>query len=94
MAAPTQSSPSQFGITKEQLVDIMEHRGEDGILKLNQLGGMAELCRKLGTSPVNGKFLFISVFQKNVKSLVYSKSAGVSHLVFSWQRIISTWDFL
>nr|UYR00237.1 plasma membrane calcium-transporting ATPase [Plectrocnemia conspersa] len=46
--------PAQYGVTLKQLRELMEHRGQEGIQKLNQLGGTQEICRKLYTSPNEG----------------------------------------
>ncbi|XP_050314581.1 plasma membrane calcium-transporting ATPase 2 isoform X3 [Anthonomus grandis grandis] len=46
--------PAQYGITLKQLRDLMEHRGQDGIQKIQELGGVQEICKKLYTSPNEG----------------------------------------
>ncbi|XP_049805756.1 plasma membrane calcium-transporting ATPase 2 isoform X1 [Schistocerca nitens] len=46
--------PAQYGITLKQLRDLMELRGREGIGKVNELGGVQEICRKLYTSPSEG----------------------------------------
>ncbi|XP_023310834.1 plasma membrane calcium-transporting ATPase 1 [Anoplophora glabripennis] len=46
--------PAQYGITLKQLRDLMEHRGPDGIAKIQELGGTQEICKKLYTSPSEG----------------------------------------
>ncbi|CAH1153361.1 unnamed protein product [Phaedon cochleariae] len=46
--------PAQYGISLKQLRDLMEHRGPDGIAKINELGGTQEICKKLYTSPSEG----------------------------------------
>ncbi|KAJ8923536.1 hypothetical protein NQ315_010114 [Exocentrus adspersus] len=46
--------PAQYGITLKQLRDLMEHRGADGIAKIQELGGPQEICKKLYTSPSEG----------------------------------------
>lgn len=53
--------PAQYGISLKQLRDLMEHRGLDGIAKIQELGGTQEICKKLYTSPSEGKFLFIII---------------------------------
>lgn len=42
--------PTQYGITLKQLRELNEHRGREGINKINELGGVSELCKKLYTS--------------------------------------------
>ncbi|XP_034939375.1 plasma membrane calcium-transporting ATPase 2 isoform X2 [Chelonus insularis] len=46
--------PAQYGITLKQLRELMEHRGREGVNKINALGGVQELCKKLYTSPSDG----------------------------------------
>ncbi|CAG9840522.1 unnamed protein product [Diabrotica balteata] len=46
--------PAQYGITLKQLRNLMEYRGADGIEKIQELGGMQEICKKLYTSPSEG----------------------------------------
>lgn len=46
--------PAQYGVTLKQLRELMEHRGQEGITKLNELGGVQDLCKKLYTSPSEG----------------------------------------
>lgn len=46
--------PAQYGVTLKQLRELMEHRGREGIAKLNELGGVQDLCKKLFTSPSEG----------------------------------------
>lgn len=51
--------PAQYGITLKQLRDLMEHRGADGIGKIQELGGTQEICKKLYTSPSEGIYMCI-----------------------------------
>jgi len=46
--------PAQYGVTLKQLRELMEHRGREGIAKLNELGGVQDVCKKLYTSPSEG----------------------------------------
>lgn len=46
--------PAKYGITLKQLRDLMEHRGREGVQKINDLGGVQEICKKLYTSPSEG----------------------------------------
>nr|XP_050867408.1 plasma membrane calcium-transporting ATPase 2 isoform X3 [Vespula vulgaris] len=46
--------PAQYGITLKQLRELMEHRGREGVNKLNGYGGVQEICKKLYTSPSEG----------------------------------------
>lgn len=50
--------PAQYGISLKQLRDIMEHRGREGVQKIQEFGGIMEICKKLYTSPNEGKNIF------------------------------------
>lgn len=54
--------PAQYGVTLKQLRELMEHRGREGIDKLNELGGVQDVCKKLYTSPSEGNLLLIAPF--------------------------------
>lgn len=51
--------PAQYGISLKHLRELMELRGREAIAKLNEYGGVQELCKKLYTSPSEGK---LSIF--------------------------------
>ena len=53
--------PAKFGVSLKELRELMEHRGTEGYNKIqNDYGGVLELCKKLYTSPNEGKsFLLI-----------------------------------
>ncbi|XP_069694644.1 plasma membrane calcium-transporting ATPase 3 isoform X10 [Periplaneta americana] len=46
--------PAQYGITLKQLRELMETRGREGVAKIQEYGGVQEICRKLYTSPSEG----------------------------------------
>lgn len=46
--------PAQYGISLKQLRELMENRGREGVQKLQEFGGVQELCKKLYTSPNEG----------------------------------------
>ncbi|KAK6634522.1 Plasma membrane calcium-transporting ATPase 2 [Polyplax serrata] len=46
--------PAQYGVTLKQLRELMEHRGREGVQKVNEYGGVQELCKKLYTHPNEG----------------------------------------
>nr|CAH7742167.1 unnamed protein product [Callosobruchus chinensis] len=52
--ATIEGRPAQYGISLKQLRDLMDHRGPEGIAKINELGGVQEICKKLYTSPSEG----------------------------------------
>lgn len=52
--------PAQYGISLKHLRELMELRGREGIAKLNEYGGVQELCKKLYTSPSEGKYIAFS----------------------------------
>lgn len=47
--------PAQYGISLKNLRELMEHRGREGIILIQEQGGVQELCKKLYTSPNEGK---------------------------------------
>lgn len=49
--------PAQYGITLKQLRELMELRGREGVSKINGYGGVQEICKKLYTSPSEGKII-------------------------------------
>ncbi|XP_055314472.1 plasma membrane calcium-transporting ATPase 2 isoform X6 [Sitodiplosis mosellana] len=46
--------PTQYGVSLKTLRELMEHRGREGIARINEVGGVQELCKKLYTSPNEG----------------------------------------
>ncbi|KAL1129907.1 hypothetical protein AAG570_012851 [Ranatra chinensis] len=46
--------PAQYGISLKQLRELMEHRGCEGVTKVQEYGGVQEICKKLYTSPSEG----------------------------------------
>uniref|UniRef100_A0A8W7P8D3 Cation-transporting P-type ATPase N-terminal domain-containing protein n=1 Tax=Anopheles coluzzii TaxID=1518534 RepID=A0A8W7P8D3_ANOCL len=46
--------PAQYQITQKNLREIMEHRGREAVAKVNEYGGVGDICRKLYTSPNEG----------------------------------------
>lgn len=48
--------PTQYGITLKNLRELMEHRGHEGILRIQEYGGIQGICEKLYTSPNEGIF--------------------------------------
>ena len=56
--------PAQYGVTLKQLRELMELRGREGVNKINGYGGVQEICKKLYTSPNEGRFVsYISLGQ-------------------------------
>ena len=45
---------SRYGVTLKQLRELMEHRGHEGVQKIEALGGSSEVARKLNTSASAG----------------------------------------
>ncbi|XP_024083389.1 plasma membrane calcium-transporting ATPase 2 isoform X3 [Cimex lectularius] len=52
--ATVDGRPAQYGISLKQLRELMEHRGREGVSKIQELGGVQEICKKLYTSPSEG----------------------------------------
>ncbi|XP_055922081.1 plasma membrane calcium-transporting ATPase 2 isoform X2 [Eupeodes corollae] len=46
--------PAQYGISLKQLRELMEVRGREGVAKINEFGGVQDVCKKLYTSPNDG----------------------------------------
>ncbi|KOB77530.1 Calcium-transporting ATPase [Operophtera brumata] len=55
--ATVEGRPAQYGVSLRQLRELMETRGSEGLARINALGGPQEICRKLYTSPTDGKSL-------------------------------------
>lgn len=58
--------PAQYGITLKQLRELMEHRGREGVGKIQGYGGVQEICKKLYTSPSDGKTYIYSMDLLNI----------------------------
>ncbi|KAH8022523.1 hypothetical protein HPB51_025086 [Rhipicephalus microplus] len=53
--ATVEGRPAQYGVTVQQLRELMETRGHEAIQRIqDEYGGIQELCRKLYTSPTDG----------------------------------------
>lgn len=50
----TMAAGSRYGVTLKQLRELMEHRGHEGVQKIEALGGSSEVARKLNTSASAG----------------------------------------
>ena len=48
--------PAQYGISLKMLRELMETRGREGVAKVQECGGVQEVCKKLYTSPSEGKY--------------------------------------
>ncbi|XP_059489577.1 plasma membrane calcium-transporting ATPase 3 isoform X4 [Neocloeon triangulifer] len=46
--------PAMYGVTLKHLRELMEHRGREGVAKLEDFGGVQDICRKLYTSTSEG----------------------------------------
>ncbi|XP_014204544.1 plasma membrane calcium-transporting ATPase 2 isoform X5 [Copidosoma floridanum] len=46
--------PAQYGLSLKQLRELMELRGREAVNKVNEYGGVQEICKKLYTSPSEG----------------------------------------
>ncbi|XP_065297277.1 plasma membrane calcium-transporting ATPase 2 isoform X5 [Dermacentor albipictus] len=53
--ATVEGRPAQYGVTLQQLRELMETRGQEAIQRIQEeYGGIQDLCRKLYTSPTDG----------------------------------------
>ena len=56
MGEEVDGRPAKFGATLRELRELMEHRGHEGYNKIqSDYGGVHELCKRLYTSPNEGK---------------------------------------
>ncbi|CAL1300144.1 unnamed protein product [Larinioides sclopetarius] len=47
--------PARYGVTLDELRELLEYRGRDAVHKIrDEYGGVQELCKKLYTSPTDG----------------------------------------
>lgn len=76
--------PAQYGISLRNLRELMEHRGREGIVRIQEHGGIQEICKKLYTSPNEGKFFFI---KKSCDKMDGSVEIYSSHFVFILKQI-------
>ena len=59
MTSGMDDQPAKFGCSLKELRELMEHRSHEGYAKIqNDYGGVLELCKRLYTSPNEGKFPF------------------------------------
>lgn len=56
----------QFGITLQDLRKLMEYRGYEAVLKIEELGGVNGICQKLNTDPNDGT--------ENLKKVIFVQS--------------------
>lgn len=57
--------PAQYGVSLKALRELMEHRGREGIARIQDIGGVQELCKKLYTSANEGLYLHIILIDLN-----------------------------
>ena len=55
--ATVDGRPAQYGLTLRQLRELMELRGREACEQLNRYGGVREICKKIYTSPTEGKII-------------------------------------
>lgn len=56
--ASVDGRPAQYGICLKQLREVMELRGQEAVDQLRHYGGVQQMCKKLYTSPTEGKYWF------------------------------------
>lgn len=61
--------PAQYGLSLKQLREVMEVRGREACEQIHHYGGVQEICKKLYTSPTEGK-LFVFCFNRSIHSLI------------------------
>lgn len=72
--------PAQYGLSLKTLRELMEHRGREGIARIQELGGVQELCKKLYTSPNEGKF---QSTHRNTNNIIHLLKALFNNCEFS-----------
>lgn len=68
--------PAQYGISLKQLRELMEHRGHEGVTRVQEVGGVVEICNKLYTNPNDGNYYGYFTYIKI--NLFCSSSKGIS----------------
>ena len=59
MTSGMDDRPAKFGCSLKELRELMEHRSHEGYNKIQtDYGGVLELCKRLYTSPNEGKSRF------------------------------------
>ncbi len=62
MAETVDDRPARFGCSLKELRELMEHRSHEGYQKImNDYGGVLELCKRLYTSPNEGRIPFFNI---------------------------------
>ncbi|XP_075155975.1 plasma membrane calcium-transporting ATPase 3-like [Haematobia irritans] len=82
--------PAQYGISLRQLRDLMENRGREGVTKIDQMGGITEICKKLYTSPndgLNGSKSDIDHRRETFGSNVIPPKPPKSFLTLIWEAL-------
>ena len=72
--ATVDGRPAQYGLSLKQLRELMETRGREGVNKVSGYGGVQEICKKLYTSPSEGKsyFCFLKLYSIAVNFIAKS----------------------
>lgn len=74
--------PPEYGITLEELRDLMQIKGADAVETISKkYGGVLEICKKLYTSTSEGKFIFY--FSMIMILNIHFQKIGLSNLTNS-----------
>ena len=84
MAGGGGGAPTSFGLTVDELKQIMELRGHEGADRVREMGGAEAICDLLSTSPSQGPppppYLPLSSFLPYLHSLPSCLSCSFLHL--------------
>jgi hypothetical protein len=76
--ATVDGRPAQYGISLKQLREVMELRGSEAVEQLRHYGGVQELCKKLYTSPTEGKIIPKITFAHEFSTFIRAPSFFLS----------------
>ena len=78
----------EFGLTVEKVKEVMEARGEEGAMKVKELGGVAEFVKKLKSDARNG----LTGEELELRSVVFGsntlpKAKQKTFLALAWEAL-------
>ncbi|XP_073816254.1 plasma membrane calcium-transporting ATPase 3-like [Musca autumnalis] len=82
--------PAQYGISLKQLRELMEHRGHEGVTRVQEMGGIIEICNKLYTNPndgISGSHRDVSHRRETFGSNVIPPKPPKTFLTLVWEAL-------
>ncbi|XP_005182536.1 plasma membrane calcium-transporting ATPase 1-like [Musca domestica] len=82
--------PAQYGISLKQLRELMEHRGHEGVTRVQEVGGVVEICNKLYTNPndgISGSHRDVSHRRETFGSNVIPPKPPKTFLTLVWEAL-------